>query len=159
MEPGRQKLATGGDNGAIIWDPATGEQLRLATGPGDSARSVAWSPDGTELAAGGDNGAIIWDPATGEQLRELTAAGNWTTAGGVEARTAQSLLPAGTAACSSATRPPANSYGSCSSPCLVEQVPAVAWSPDGTKLATAGWGKLKRHADLGPGHRRTAPQS
>ncbi len=60
---GTKLTAASRDNGAFIWDPITGEQLRQLTGPSGWRLSVAWSPDGTKLATGGDDSEIIWDPA------------------------------------------------------------------------------------------------
>ena len=70
-------LATAGcDNTARIWDPDTGQTLRVLTGHTRSVYSVAWgnAPDGRLLLATGgtDQTARIWDPDTGETLHVLT---------------------------------------------------------------------------------------
>jgi eukaryotic-like serine/threonine-protein kinase len=58
---GLRLASSGGDGQVRIWDPATGrETARIA----HNARSVAWSPDGARIASAGESGLEIrsWDP-------------------------------------------------------------------------------------------------
>jgi WD40 repeat protein len=59
---GQQWLATGGDETALLWDPATGRQIRTFTGHATFIYAVAFSPNG-QLLATGSYGATtqIWD--------------------------------------------------------------------------------------------------
>jgi len=72
--PGGKTLATGQENGARLWDVATGQLIRSVT-PTDTAGvgvTVAFSPDGKTLASNDGNGTSgLWSLATGQQIRSL----------------------------------------------------------------------------------------
>lgn len=60
------------DNAAVLWDAATGSVVRRFDGHGYTARSVAFSPDGTRLVtASRDRSAIVWNVATGKRISRL----------------------------------------------------------------------------------------
>jgi WD40 repeat protein len=70
-------LATGKDHGwhlgkevpILLWDLATGMQVRRLRGHQDGLSSLAFSPDGTTLASlGGDHTLRRWDLRSGEEL-------------------------------------------------------------------------------------------
>ncbi|HEY1016321.1 MAG TPA: WD40 repeat domain-containing protein [Herpetosiphonaceae bacterium] len=114
--PDGTKLAIGGQRGqATIWDAATGREpsgwLRELQAPGDMVSALAWSPDGTKLATANDhNLAIVWDAATGREpsgwLREIVVSSELDWLLG--------------------RRPHAHPRN---------WTAAIAWSPDGSKLA------------------------
>ena len=70
--PDGSRLATGGEDGTIhIWDPTTGKLLRAFLGARDRIYSLGWSPDGSMLAvdAGLTDEAKILDVESGLRLR------------------------------------------------------------------------------------------
>ena len=65
-------LATAGRQQLILWDFATGEKLRVLSGP--SPWTLDFSPDGKTLVSGSSNhNVILWDVATGMQLSTFHA--------------------------------------------------------------------------------------
>src|SRR5262249_18577013 len=67
---GRYLLTGARDKTAIIWDAASGQQLR--TLEGHSPFAVAWSPDSKRVLTGSeDKTAIVWDAASGRKLCTL----------------------------------------------------------------------------------------
>jgi WD40 repeat protein/serine/threonine protein kinase len=61
---------------AIVWDAATGKQIRVLRGHRDTLWDIAFSPGGNQLATcSADRTARLWDVATGRQLRVLQAPG------------------------------------------------------------------------------------
>ena len=67
-------LASGGQDGTVIlWDAITEQPIATLTGHTASARSVAFSPDGSILASGSHDGTVIlWDVATQQPKDTLT---------------------------------------------------------------------------------------
>jgi WD40 repeat protein len=58
----------------LLWDPATGKEIRRFEGLRDKVRSVAFSPDGKKLAAAARDGQVcLWDAATGNELLFIMA--------------------------------------------------------------------------------------
>ena len=57
-----------------VWDARTGErQLSMPAGPGRGATDVAFSRDGSLLAAAIPRGARVWDASTGAQVLDMVA--------------------------------------------------------------------------------------
>ncbi len=74
FSPDGRLLASGAqdENEIIIWNLATGQELRRLRGHSGWIRSLAFSPDGRLLASGStDTTIILWDVASGRPLRTL----------------------------------------------------------------------------------------
>jgi WD40 repeat protein/uncharacterized caspase-like protein len=61
------------DKTIVLWNPATGNQLRTLKGHTGTVNSVAFSPDDKQLASGSaDNSIKIWDVASGREKQRLS---------------------------------------------------------------------------------------
>lgn len=110
--PAGRRIATGGGYGIVrMWDLDANRVTRLRR-HAHSVTAVAWSPDATRLATADETKVVLWDPATGEWTAELIAGARPTRTWRMGAR---------------ATRAPIAAAG---------DVTVLAWSPDGTRLAT-----------------------
>jgi WD40 repeat protein len=90
------RLASGGEDGASLWDPATGKRLASCVGHASKVLGVAFSPDGARLVTTSSDGTVRqWDAGTGQQIGapydrhfgEVTAAeyspdGQWIASAG-----------------------------------------------------------------------------
>ena len=80
---GQELLATGSNDRTVrLWDPATGEQIRVLEGHAGEVRTLCpISVDGRELLATGSNDRTVrlWEPTTGKQLRIIEGT-TWVTA-------------------------------------------------------------------------------
>lgn len=134
-EPDGKRLATGVQRNRLkIWDVTTGKALLTLK---DYGSTVAWNPDGRRLAvAGTDNAVRVWDAETGKQLTvlffpvdpELIA----------ESRVISRSIGGGNDVTGSFVAPTVNSietdHGAYKA--------ALAWSPEGKRLAMAAFGKV-----------------
>jgi hypothetical protein len=128
-----------------FWDSSTGTALySVSPEPGETASSLAFSPDGTQLAGTFVSTHIvrIWSAATGEQLRLLECTpklhngrSRQQVAIGPDNRTLAAVTSAGVIRLRDlSTDKPAKTIRV--SP-AVSQVNQIAFSPDGRHLATA----------------------
>jgi WD40 repeat protein len=102
----------------LLWDVNTGQEVRRFEGLKDNIKSVAFSPDGKTLAGSSRDGRLLlWDAATGKEKLHILAHPA-AQAGGA---TAAASVGAAFAA-----------------------VPALAFSPDGKTLASAGGDRTLR---------------
>jgi WD40 repeat protein len=65
---GKQILTGAADRTAILWDAATGQQLRSFVGHDDGVEFVAFSPDGSTLLTRSRESAVLWEKQTGRRL-------------------------------------------------------------------------------------------
>jgi WD40 repeat protein len=79
--PDGSRIVTGGpDNAARVWDVATGRVVLVLEGHTGPVGAVAWSPDGTQIATGGNWGdkpgeggsVVLWDAKTGAPTHTLS---------------------------------------------------------------------------------------
>jgi WD40 repeat protein/tRNA A-37 threonylcarbamoyl transferase component Bud32 len=128
-----------------FWDPSTGTALySVSPLPGETASSLAFSPDGTQLAGTfvSTNSVRVWSAATGEQLRLLESTprlhkgrSRQQVAIGPDNRTLAAVTGTGVICLwDLSTDKPAKVIRV--SP-AVSQVEQIAFSPDGRHLATA----------------------
>lgn len=120
LSPDGKLLVTGGTDTLRVWETTTGralvelEDVPMPRGFGDARWFVAISPDGKTLACGVEDGDVrFWELATGRALPSLeTASGPKPV-----------VLPAKRLGGISPTSPP-------------QAIRAIAYSPDGKRLAT-----------------------
>ena len=150
-------LHTGGIDGelAMFQDPIV-EEVRAIRRPGDTIRSLAWSPDGSRLAVAADDGlANIYDPRTGLELLTLSghtgaiyaiawspdgsrvATGSWDNTLRIWQPTTGRLL------CSLVDQP--------------SQITCLAWSSDGHRIASGDLAGKIVIRDSRHGHEVEAP--
>jgi WD40 repeat protein len=69
---GRQIISVSSE-AIILWDTATGREIRTFSGHSGEVRSGAFNPDGRQIISGSRNGTIIlWDTATGREIRTFS---------------------------------------------------------------------------------------
>ncbi len=131
---GKTLASAGADRTAVLWDVGEGKKLRSFTGHTKALTSVVFAPDGKCLVTAGGDGTIrIWDVESGKALRTLSGSAN-SIAVAPDGRTLASggddgklrVWEIGTGKCIHTLE------------AAKRGIFAVAYSADGTKLASAG---------------------
>jgi RNA polymerase sigma factor (sigma-70 family) len=133
--PEGDRLVSGDEAAARVWDVATGKALHtLAVEGGVSA--VAFSPDGRLVAAGSRGTTFVWDAGTGKPVRQLDGEGTYVHA--------LTFSPDGRALVRAVTNGPVAAWDVATGkplpglPGQPRHVHALAFSADGKLLATGG---------------------
>jgi WD40 repeat protein/serine/threonine protein kinase len=141
FSPDSTRIATSGyDQTVRIWDTATGELLLILEQPAWS-KGVAWSPDGTRIAAGTDQVGVegfvrVWDSITGEMQLNIPV-GNTRTGRVVFSPDGAHLLVGLQEAHSALVMDAQTGDTLLTLSGHANNVPGVAYSPDGKRIATA----------------------
>ncbi|MFA1538517.1 nSTAND1 domain-containing NTPase [Actinomadura monticuli] len=137
--PDGARLATGSHDRTIrLWSAAEGTELAVFRGHGEALRAVAWSPDGARLASGSNDRTVrFWDAERAAEVEVLrgheraVAAVDWS-AGGIASASHDGTVRV------HAGDGPRVLRGH------TDEVWDVAWSPDGTRIATASRDRTAR---------------
>lgn len=138
FSPDGKRLAAGTIQGmASIWDVNTGEEVAIFKGHTSEVRAVAWSPDGRLLATGSADRTIkLLDTGTGQELATLK--GHLSQVWSIDFSPDGKQL----ATCSDDYTVRLWDIATVLEPTMLKtnnRVSVVAFSPDGGKLAVAGW--------------------
>ncbi|TMC19863.1 MAG: hypothetical protein E6J33_05000 [Chloroflexi bacterium] len=142
---GRRIASASNDKTVQVWDADNGQKIFAYTSHSDWVNAVAWSPDGKRIASAGiDKTVRIWDATTGRHIYTYRGHSDWVraVAWSPDGSRIASASDDQTVHVWDAERPPGmlqlrnplavNAYRGHS-----DRVNAVAWSPDGKRIASA----------------------
>jgi len=137
--PDGQRIVSAGKDGAILWDAASGAQIRSFNGHPGRVSGVVYYPDGTRFATCGDGGKVrVWDDATLKEVMILNCHDEGVKCVAISADGTR-LATGGNQTVklwNSATGQEIHTFRG-----YTGYVKSVAFSPDGRFLATVGQDK------------------
>jgi eukaryotic-like serine/threonine-protein kinase len=150
--PDSKRISSGSDDGtARVWDAATGHTGVIYRGHSSLVKHVPWSPDGKRFASASDDGTVqIWDATTGGKLFTLGVSGipRWAAAWSPEGRRLVSAFGNDlnqngfetVGVWDATTGRPLLAYSGhgASTSTVADGVLGLAWSRDGTLIASGG---------------------
>ncbi len=137
---GKTVASASEDDTVVNWDVATGAPLYTLRGHKDDVRSIAFSPDGATLASGGDDDLKLWDARTGAPQADLKPFADdvkdlaWSPDGTTIAIAVQPLIMWDRRTQQMLNKEKALPFSN------TPQATVVAFSPDGSLLATGHYG-------------------
>jgi WD40 repeat protein len=164
FSPDGSTLASAGEDRVIhLWDTAARQGRGCMPGHTDRIPAIAWHPNGRLLvSAGWDTTARVWDTSTRDPLMLLNAHADQVTALGFR-RTDGILAVADSAHCVHLWPDPVGAGRARVLSGHTSEINCVAFSPDGSRLASAGadrairvWSPDDGRALTGGGHARHA---
>jgi dipeptidyl aminopeptidase/acylaminoacyl peptidase len=134
---GTTLAAASWDRSVLLWDAATGREVRRCQGHTLAVAAAAFAPDGRTLVSGGDDGTVrLWDVATGREVRRLT--------GHQDEVTAVAFAPDGRTVASGDRKGHVRLWDVATGRLLRQfedggpRITALAFTPDGRTLAAGG---------------------